>query len=318
MQKNAVFQPVNTGFKTESATIGKRIYKSRYLLMLFLPCLIYYIIFKYVPMWGVAIAFKDFKAFKGFFASNWAGLKYFKMFFSSADAFVLIKNTFMLGFYTLVWGFPIPIIFALVLNEVKKTRFKKLVQTVTYMPHFISEVIVVGMVIMFLSPTSGVINNLMELLGGERINFLVEPKYFRSIYIISGLWKDTGWGAIIYLAALAGIDPQLYESALMDGANKWKQIIYITLPSIAPTIITMLILKTGGILDVGFEKVLLLQNPAIYSTSDVISTYVYRQGLMTGNMSYGSAVGLFNSIINLIFIYVSNYMARRYSETSLW
>lgn len=291
---------------------------SKYLLLLFLPCFIYYIVFKYVPMWGVLVSFKNYMVFKGFFESPWVGFKYYKMFFSSPDAFVIIKNTLVLGVLTLLWTFPIPIIFALILNEVRALKFKKVVQTVSYMPHFISQVIVVSMVMMFLSPTHGVVNTIIEALGGTKINFMVQPGWFRPIYIISEIWQGMGWGAIIYLAALTNVDPQLYEAATIDGASRWKQTLYVTLPGIIPTIITMFLLRTGSILDVGFEKVLLMQNPAIYSTSDVISTFVYRQGLISGNISYASAVGLFNSVVNLFFILLSNYLSRRYSETSLW
>lgn len=295
-----------------------RIYDSRFLLLLLLPCIIYFVLFHYVPMWGVLIAFKDYKAFLGFTGSQWVGLKHFNLFFNSYDMWQVIRNTFLIGFYMLIWGFPMPLIFALVLNEVKKIQTKKFVQTVSYMPHFLSAVVVVGMVQMVLSPSKGVVNQIIESMGYERVNFLQNPAYFRTIYVASGIWQEMGWGAIIYLAALAGIDPQLYEAAMIDGANKLKQLVHITLPGISPTVVTLLLLRMGKMLSVGFEKVFLLQNPMIYQTSDIISTYVYRQGLANGNFGYGTAVGLFNTIINLIFLVVSNYLARRYSETSLW
>lgn len=291
---------------------------SKYLLILFLPCLVYYILFRYIPMWGVLVSFKNYMVFKGFFASPWVGLKYYKMFFNSPDAFIIIKNTLILGVSTLLWTFPAPIIFALILNEVKSRKFKKLTQTISYMPHFISQVIVVSMVMMFLSPTHGIVNTAIEFFGGTKINFMVQPGWFRPIYIISEIWQGMGWGAIVYLAALTNVDPQLYEAAIIDGANRWKQTIYVTLPCIIPTIITMFLLRTGSILEVGFEKVLLMQNPAIYSTSDVISTFVYRQGLVSGNISYASAVGLFNAVVNLFFVISANFLAKKYSETSLW
>jgi len=302
----------------QGKTLSKQLYDNRFLLLLFLPCFLYYVIFKYVPMWGLLISFKDFKAFLGFSASHWVGLKHYYAFFSSPDAFVLIKNTLQLGLYSLIWGFPAPIIFALVLNEVRNMKLKKFVQTVSYMPHFLSVVVVSGMLISFLSPIRGIVNTMIEAMGGEAVNFLSNASYFRTIYVASDIWQQLGWGAIIYLAALSGIDPQLYEAAEIDGANKYKQLINITLPSIAPTIIIMLLLRTGSVLDVGFEKVMLLYNPAIYDTADVISTYVYRQGIVSGNMSYAAAIGLFNSVINLCLLVSSNLISKRLTETSLW
>lgn len=298
--------------------LSRQIYKSRYLLLLFLPCLIYYILFKYVPMWGVLIAFKDFKPFIGFAGSQWVGLKHFKQFFSSPDAFRVIRNTLLLGGYTLLFSFPFPLIFALALNEVKLPWYKKTVQTVSYMPHFLSAVVVCGMLTSFLSPVRGIINQIIGIFGVEPINFMGQSKYFRSVYVISEIWQQTGWGAIIYLAAITGIDPQLYEAARLDGASRLRQIISITLPSIAPTIVTMLILRTGAVLEVGLEKVLLLYSPAIYETSDIIATYVYRYGIVKSNMSYASAIGLFSSLTNLVLLVAANLIARRFSETSLF
>lgn len=302
----------------EYKKLSKRFYKSRYLLLLMLPCLLYYIIFCYLPMWGVLLAFKDYKPFIGFFASKWVGLKYFYMFFQSTYMFKLIGNTFLLGLYSIVFEFPIPIILALVLYEVKNLKFKKFIQTITYMPHFLSVVVIVGIIQLVLSPTYGIVNTVIQNMGFAKINFLQDASYFRAIYIISDIWTEMGWGAIIYLAALSGIDPTLYEAAFTDGANKFHKMIYITLPSLAPTIIIILLLNMGNLLNVGFEKVFLLQNPAIYSTADVIQTYVYRQGLAMGNFSYGTAIGLFNTVINLFFLIISNTLARRFSETSLY
>lgn len=307
-----------TSMKRTKAALNKNFMQSRYLLLLLLPAIIYYILFHYLPMWGILIAFKDYKAFLGFMDSPWVGLKFFKMFFASYDMFPVIRNTFLLGFYSVIWGFPMPLIFALVLNEIRSIKYKKFVQTVSYMPHFLSTVVIVGMIQLLLSSTNGIINSLIYNMGFEKINFLQKPGYFRTIYIASDIWQSMGWGAIIYMAALSNIDPQLYEAAVIDGANKFRQLINITLPCIAPTIITMLLLRMGRVLSVGFEKVYLLQNPTIYSTSDVISTYVYRQGMVSGNFSYGTAVGLFNTVINLVFLTVSNYLARKFSETSLW
>ena len=282
------------------------------------PCFVYYVIFRYVPMWGILISFKNYKLFRGFFRSEWVGLKNYADMFASFDFAILVRNTFLLGLFILICEFPTSIILALILNEVRRAKLKKFIQTVSYLPYFMSMVVVVGMVQMFLNPRNGIANTIITSLGGESINFMVNASYFRPIYIISDIWQYMGWGAIIYLAALSNVDVQLYESAIIDGANKWKQLLYVTLPSIAPVIITMLLLNTGSIVDIGFEKVYLLQNAAINSTADVITTYVYRQGLLGGNVSYGTAFGTFNSVVNLFFIFVSNWIARRYSETSLF
>ncbi len=299
-------------------SLMKKLRESKFLLLLFTPCLIYYALFKYLPMWGVLIPFKNYKLFRGFLDSDWVGLDNFIRMFQSLDFQRLVSNTLVLGVLVLVCGFPFPIIFALILNEVRNVHFKKFVQTVSYMPYFMSSVIIVGMLRMFLNPRNGIINNLIASMGNEKINFLLNPDWFRPIYILSDIWQYTGFGAIIYLAALANIDVEMYESAFIDGANKWKQLIYITIPSIAPVIIVMLLLNTGAVVDIGFEKVFLLQNAATYASTDVIVTFVYRQGLLSGNVSYGATFGLFNSFINLFFIYFSNRMARRYSGTSLW
>ena len=301
-----------------SGLLMKKLQESRFLLLLFAPCFLYYLLFKYVPMWGVLISFKNYKLFKGFFASDWVGFGNFIRMFHSLDFPSLVSNTLILGVLVLICGFPFPIIFALILNEVRNIHFKKFVQTVSYMPYFMSAVIIVGMLKMFLNPRNGIVNDIIVALGHDKINFLLDPAWFRPIYIIADIWQYTGFGAIIYLAALSNIDVQIYESAVIDGANKWKQILYITLPSIAPVIIVMLLLNTGSVVDIGFEKVFLMQNAATNSTADVIVTYVYRQGLLSGNVSYGAAFGLFNSLINLFFIYFFNRMASRYSETSLW
>jgi len=299
-------------------TFMEKFSDSKYLFLLIAPTIIYFILFHYLPLWGILISLQDYSAFKGFWDSPWVGFKHFSLFFSHPGFFRLIRNTFLLSFYTLLWDFPAPIIFALTLNEVNSLRVKKFVQTVSYIPHFISTVVVVGMVTMFLSPSRGVINVVLENIGYDKVNFMADARYFRTIYVVSDVWQGMGWGAIVYLAALSNIDPALYEAAIIDGANKFKRIIHITLPCIAPTIITLFLLRTGRLLSVGFEKVYLIQKPITYETSDVINTYVFRQGLVSGNFSYASAVGLFNSVANLLFLIISNYLSKRYSETSLW
>lgn len=295
-----------------------RIRKDRYLLLLFLPCLIYYVLFKYIPMWGVLISFKDFKPFVGFWDSQWVGLKHFTQFFASPDAVRILRNTLLLGLYSLVWSFPMPIIFSLLLNEVKQMRFKRIVQTVSYMPHFLSAVVVCGMITTFLSPIRGVVNQAIVAFGGSAVNFMSVSQYFRTIYVVSEIWQTMGWGAIVYLAAISNVDPQYYEAAKLDGASRFRQIWSITLPCIAPTITTMLILRVGSVLDVGLEKVLLLYTPAIYETSDIIATYVYRQGMVSGNMSYASAIGLFGSLINLILLFSANFASKKISGSGLF
>jgi putative aldouronate transport system permease protein len=240
------------------------------------------------------------------------------MFFYNPDAWELMRNTFLLGFYKLLFGFPAPIILALLLNEVKHAFFKKFVQTVSYLPHFISTVVVAGMIAMFLSPTSGLVNEILDLIGIERINFLQEAEWFRTIYVVSDIWEGIGWGSIIYLAALTTIDPSLYEAAEIDGANRWKQTLHITLPGIAPAISILLILNVGRVLEIGFEKVFLLYNPATYETADIIATYVYRTGILAGNFSYGTAIDIFTGLISFALVFSANYVSRKLGENSLW
>ena len=296
----------------------KKLSDGKYLMILVAPAVICLALFYYFPMYGLIIAFKDYKPFIGLLKSDWVGFDNFIRFFNYKYAWRMIRNTFLLSFWNLLWGFPAPIILALLLNEVQNMKFKKWVQTISYMPHFYSVVVVVGLVKMLLSPDSGIVANLLGSLGVESLDILAEAKYFRTIYIASGIWQELGWGAIIYLAALTNVDPQLYEAATVDGAGKMRCLWSITLPSIAPTIITMLLLRMGSIFSVGFEKVFLLQSAPTYETSEVISTYVYQYGLTSSSFSYGSAVGLFNSVVCLILVVVSNYVSKTVSETSLW
>lgn len=291
---------------------------NKYLWLLFLPCLIYFILFRYVPMFGLIITFKDYNLFKGVWESKWVGLKYYKMFLENPDFLLLMKNTFLLGLYKLVFGFPAPIILALLLNELKNAVFKRFVQTVSYLPHFISNVIVASMAIMFLSPSGGLINNLLGVFGVGPINFMMKPEMFRGVYVLSEIWQHIGWETIIYLAALTAVDPRLYEAASIDGASRMRKLWHVTLPGISPAIVITLILNIGKVLEIGFEKVFLMQNPAIYETADIISTYVYRVGMEQGNFSYGASIDLFMGIISLVFIYGANQFSRRVSETSLW
>lgn len=308
-------------FKTKPIVSSNRflksIIKNKYIYIMLLPAVIHYIIFSYIPMYGVIIAFKNFKASLGILKSPWAGLKYFRQFFGSYYAWRLIRNTFLINFYDLLFSFPAPIILALFLNELKSERFKRFVQTVSYLPHFISIIVVVGFIRDFFSQ-NGLINNLFLNFGIEPISFLINPRWFRFIYISSGIWQGVGWGSIIYLAAISNIDIQLYEAAVIDGAGRLRKVISITIPSIAPIVIILLIFRVGGMMSVGFEKVFLLYNPSTYETADVISTFVYRNGLLNAQYSYSSAIGLFNNIINFMLLFAANHLSRIISETSLW
>lgn len=284
--------------------------------LLILP-IIYLIIFKYGPMIGNVIAFRRFVPGGSIFGETWVGLRYFKMFIEDPTFWRVFGNTLMLGGLALLFTFPVPIIFALMLNEVKSKRFKKFVQTASYLPHFLSIVIVAGMILQ-LTAVNGSINGLVAFFTGDSIPFMQRAEWFRTIYITSEVWQGMGWGAILYLAALTTIDEALYEAARIDGANRWKQTIHVTIPGILPTIVTLLILNMGNFLAVGFEKILLLYNPLIYETSDVISTYLYRVGLESSNFSYATAIGLFESLIGLILVFSVNAISRRLTQRSLW
>lgn len=295
-----------------------RFMRDKYLHFLILPTVIYFIIFCYVPMYGVIIAFKDFSFAKGILHSPWIGFKNFEDFFDSVFFFRLIKNTIILSLSTVIISFPIPILFALLLNEVKLKKFRNTIQTISYFPHFVSIVIVVGMMHVLLSPEGGLVNALLSKLGMEPISFMQSSQWFRPLYILSGIWQGFGWSSIIYLAALTSVSPELYESAQLDGASRFQQIIHISIPSILPIVIILLILALGGMMSVGYEKILLMYNPGIYDVSDVISTYVYRKSILGGEFSFGTAIGLFNNIINFILIIIFNYISKKVSHTSLW
>lgn len=288
------------------------------MLILFIPCIIFFVLFRYGPLYGIIIAFKDYDVWSGILGSKWVGLEHFRNFFSSPDFWVLFKNTILLGFYSLLFGFPFPIIFAILLNEVRMNILKRTVQTVSFLPSFLSIVIVSSMVIDFLSPSRGIINDIIAALGFERIYFLVQPEWFRTIYISSDIWAQMGYESILYLAAIAGINPSLYEAAKVDGSKRWHLIRYITLPSLMPTILILFIIKAGNMFRIGYEKVLLLYNPMTYEVADVFSTYVYRKGLLQANYSYAAAVGLFEGIIALMMLLISNSVSRKLGGKSLW
>jgi putative aldouronate transport system permease protein len=282
-----------------------------------LPMLVI-IIFNYGPMYGVQIAFKEFRARDGIWGSPWVGLTHFRNFLRSYQFRRLLTNTIGISIYGLIAGFPIPIILAILINESARNRFKKAFQLITIAPHFISTVVMTGMILMFISVYGGPINNVIAALGGNRIDFIARPGLFWSIYVWSGIWQGMGYSSVIYIAALSTIDPALYEAATIDGASKFQKIIHIDIPGIAPTIIILLILNSGGIMNVGFEKIFLMQNPLNMSASDVIATYVYRIGLLDAQFSFSAAVGLFNSVVNALLLVIVNQVARKVSETSLW
>jgi putative aldouronate transport system permease protein len=285
--------------------------------MLAVP-LVYLLLFRYIPMSGNVLAFRRFQAGSGIWGAEWVGMKYFDHFLGNEIFWRAFRNNLILAVMNIVFAFPVPIVFALLLNEVGNLKYKKVVQTVSYLPHFLSVVVVVGMIKEVLSPSTGIVNNVLELFGAEPIFFLTEAEWFRPIYVASDIWQHMGWNAIIYIAALAGIDEQLYEAAEVDGASRLQQTLHVTLPGISSAVIITLILAVGRMMMIGFEKILLLYNPSIYETADVLSTFVYRMGLQEGNYSYGTAVGLFNGIIGLLLVSGSNYLARRFSDTSIY
>ncbi|GGD49257.1 ABC transporter permease [Paenibacillus nasutitermitis] len=288
------------------------------LYLLLLPPLLYFLVFCYWPMYGVQIAFKDFWASKGIVGSEWVGFIHFENFFNSIFFERTVVNTILISVYSIVLGFPAPIIFALLINELISKRFQKIIQNVSYAPYFISQVVMVGIIFIFLAPDKGLVNNFIGLFGFEPIAFMNNPGMFKSIYVLSGIWQSTGWSAIIFIAVLAGIDHEQIEAAVIDGANKWQRIWHISLPYLMPTAVILFILSAGNVMSVGFEKIFLMQNSVNMATSDVISTYVYRLGLQNMEYSFSTAVGLFNSVINFVILIVVNAIAKRTSEVSLW
>ncbi|MNS29477.1 putative multiple-sugar transport system permease YteP [compost metagenome] len=293
--------------------------KRNYELYLFLlPVVLVYLIFRYYPMYGVQIAFKDFSASKGIWGSEWVGFKHFIQFFHAYNFWPIIENTLSLSVLSLIFTFPVPIIVSLMLNQILAKRYKKFVQTVIYAPHFISTVVLVGMLNVFLSPNSGIVNHIITFFGGEPILFMANEGWFRPLYILSSVWQETGFATIIYLAALAGVSPELHEAAIMDGASKWRRIFNVDIPGILPTIIILLVLAIGNIMSVGFEKAFLMQSDLNYQTSNILPTYVYEMGIKKAQYSFSAAIGLFNSVLNIILLFIVNRVAKKLTETSLW
>ncbi|MBQ4515589.1 MAG: sugar ABC transporter permease [Clostridia bacterium] len=302
---------------TLGVRIGKEWRENYELYIMFLPALVYYLIFSYKPMYGALMAFQNYAPAKGIWGSDWVGFKHFIDFFKSYYFVRVIRNTVTISVNSILFGFTTPIILALLINELQNMKMKRLVQTVSYLPHFISTVVICGMIKKFTLDT-GIINDIIALFGGERVTFLNKPEYFVPVYIISDIWQGVGWGSIIYLAALSGISQELYEAAMIDGAGRWRQTIHVTIPGILPTIITMLILRMGRILSVGYEKIILLYNPMTMETADIISSFVYRKGLQEQNLSFSTAVGLFNSAINLTLLMITNKISKKVNDTALW
>lgn len=299
-------------------TLRRTVVRDRYLILLVAPALVYYVLFHYMPMYGALISFVEFTPGRGIFESPFVGFKHFRTFFESIFFWRLIRNTFVLSGLFIIFGFPAPVVFALILNDVRHPTHKKVFQTISYMPYFISLVVVVGIVFNLFSVTQGVVNNALDALGFDRIEFLSDPNWFRPLYVGSSVWQTYGWNSIVYLAALTSIDPTLYEAATIDGASRFQQVIHVSIPSILPMMAIILLLMIGRVMSVGFEKVILMYSPATYETGDIISSYVYRRGILGAQYSFGAAVGLFNSVVNLVILLFFNRLSRRLTEVSLW
>ena len=303
--------------KSFAVRLGKDLSMNRYVYIMAIPVVVYYLIFRYIPMGGVIIGFQEYIPIRGFFRSRWVGLKHFVDFLTGPFAVRTIRNTLLINVYQIIFGFPAPIILALLLNEISGGIFKKTVQTLSYLPHFVSIMVVCGLLKDF-SRTTGLFNQVTALFGSEPVSFLTMPKFFRTIYVGSGIWQGMGWGSIIYLATLSSVDPNLYEAAEIDGAGRFGKMLHITFPALIPIITIQLIMRLGYMMSEGHEKVILLYNPLIYETADIVSSFVYRRGLEEANYSFGSAVGLFNSVINIFLLWSTNWICRRTINESLW
>ena len=297
--------------------LSKDLARNKVIYLLLVPVILYYFIFNYLPIYGVKIAFMNYSPIAGMDKSPWVGLANFKSFFDSIYFSRVVINTLLISIYNIIFGFPAPIIFALILNEIGNQKFKKTVQTISYLPHFVSTVVIAGLILNFTS-TEGIITNLLTHIGFAKQNMLLNSSLFRTIYVGSDIWQGIGWASIIYIAALMGVNQELYEAVTIDGGGRWRKLWHISLPGIMPTVVVMFILRVGNMMNIGYEKIILLYNPAIYETADVISTFVYRKGLLEYNYSFGTAIGIFNSVINLVLLYSMNRLSRKYSENSLW
>ncbi len=306
------------GSRTRMERLGRFMAHNWQLYILLLPAFVWLIVFCYAPMYGVTIAFKDYKVKLGITGSPWAGLKYFEQFFSTSVAVKSIRNTLLLSLYSLLFGFPIPILFALMLNMLRSARYKKFIQTLSFAPHFISVVVVVSMMNIMFAPSNGWVNKLITSTGAKEVLFMTRSEYFRTMYVASGIWQDMGFNAIVYIAALAGVSPELHEAAIVDGASKIRRLIHIDIPCILPTVTIMFILSVGNLFSVGYEKAYLMQGGLNTEVSEIISTYVYKVGLQSAQYSFSAAVGLFNSVVNLVLLLAVNTLARKMSDVSLF
>ncbi len=306
--------------RPRKSSLKKRLWRDRYLYLLLLPVMAYYIVFHYAPFYGIQIAFRDFKLNQGIWGSEWVGLYYFRRLFSSALFYRVFRNTLLLNIYNLFFGFPAPIILALMLNEMRSQWYKRLTQSIMYIPHFFSWVVLGGIVSGLLSPSTGFVNTVYKAISGadKGIYFLASERWWRSVFVIVNIWKEVGWGTIIYLAAISGVDVELYEAAIIDGANKRQQVWHITLPGIRPTIVILLILRMGGMMNVGMEPVLVLSNSVVNNVADVFSTYIYRQGVMKTQYSLTTAMGIFQSVVSSILLLSTNVFSRRMTGESIW
>ncbi|MEX3615164.1 ABC transporter permease subunit [Paenibacillus glucanolyticus] len=292
--------------------------REKYLYVLALPGLLFFLIFKYFPIWGLALAFQNYSPYLGFWGSEWVGLKYFYDFFTNPDFLLLFRNTMAISLLNIMFFFPVPIVLSLLINEVRSMKFKKTIQTIIYLPHFLSWVIIAGICFIILGQSDGIINKIIVELGGQPIGFLTEPNYFWGLLTAQSIWKEAGWGTIIFLAALAGINQDLYEAAQIDGANRWKQMLNVTLPGIKSTIIVLLILRLGQVMEVGFEQVYLMMSSPVSHVADVFDTYVYRTGIQNGRFSYATVVGIFKSVVGLLLVVMANRLAKKFGEEGLY
>lgn len=316
--------PVKAATQLSVATRSRKnrvwagIKRDKFLYLLALPGIVYFVLFKYVPMWGILISFQDYSPYQGLMQSKWVGLEHFQRFFSNPDFLQLFRNTMAINLLNLIFFFPLPIVLSLMLNEVRSAAYKKLLQSVVYLPHFLSWVIIVGISFLFLSQGEGILNKILVELGFGKIDFLTNKNYFWAILTIQSIWKEAGWGTVIFLAAIAGIDPQLYEASTMDGAGKMRQMWHITLPGIRSVVVVLLILRIGHMMDVGFEQVFLMMNGAVSDVADVFDTYVYRLGVKQGQFSFSTAVGLFKSVIGLLLVIGANQLAKKFGEDGVY
>ncbi len=317
-EHNTVRSVPKKTFKQKLVWFGDHVRNEWQIYLMLLPAIVWFIVFLYKPMYGLQIAFKDYSIFRGVAASPWVGLEHFQNLFSNDQFIRAFWNTIKISALNLLFGFPAPILLALMFNEILNATYKRTAQTIVYLPHFISSVIIAGIVTTAFSPTAGIVNTMMGWFGLEPIYFLTKPEWFRPIFVGTGIWQEAGFGSIVFLAAIAGVSPSLYESAVVDGASRWQMMWKITLPSILPTIIIMLIIRIGNIMEVSFEMIILLYQPATWSTADVVNTWVYRQGLQSGQYDIAAAAGLFNALVAFILVMVANTLSRRYARTSLW